>query len=139
MKKLLDTIDDYVDFFSPMISALGEHLDLHMVVLFGSRARGDHATHSDFDVVIVGDFQGTFLSRLEWISRYLPEVPMDVFCYTVDEFEALFADFNVTAIDAIGEGIVLFGKNLFAAYKARHEEFTRRGMKKGNFALHLPS
>lgn len=124
--------------FRDFIDAVSRRVSLHTVILFGSRARGTAGPWSDYDLVVVADFQESFMDRGRWVVQLGPRVPMDVFCYTPGEFERMFASFNLTAIDAIGEGIVLHGEAFIAPYKRRHAEFVRRGMRKLAHALVPP-
>ena len=58
-------------------------------ILFGSRARGDHWEHSDWDVVLVSDdFEGVpFPERVTRLLRDLSVSDVELFCYTPEEFE----------------------------------------------------
>lgn len=60
------------------------------VVFFGSRAKGEALQESDFDVIVVsGAFVNTnFFRRTEKMYDYWLEAePLEVFCYTPEEFE----------------------------------------------------
>ena len=62
---------------------------LDRVILFGSRARGDHFKTSDFDFIIVSkNFSSIpFLERLSRMYDYWEEdVDVEAICYTPDEF-----------------------------------------------------
>jgi uncharacterized protein len=132
------TQSELLELFNPMIDGIKERITLHAVVVFGSRARGDANTYSDYDVLIIGNFKESFRKRGDWVMRMTPDVSTDLFCLTHEEFATLFDDFNLTAIDAIGEGIVLVGEDFIAPFKARHEDHARKGMKKTSCLLIHP-
>jgi predicted nucleotidyltransferase len=113
-----------------MINSIGERIRLHAVVLFGSRARGDAHEMSDYDLVIIADFKEPYNHRRDWVVRLAPMISVDLFCFTPVEFRKLFDDLNLTAIDAIGEGIVLAGEDFIRPYKEQYEDMTARGMRK---------
>ncbi|NVM54461.1 MAG: nucleotidyltransferase domain-containing protein [Candidatus Helarchaeota archaeon] len=127
------------ELFSDMIQKIRHKINLKAVILFGSRAKGDAKFYSDFDLVIIGDFQMPFLERIKWVLWQTPSVPVDVFCYTPKEFDKMFHSYHLTAIDAIGEGVVLFGKDFVKAYKKHYENFVKHGMRKTDCTLVPPS
>ncbi|MGV9203862.1 MAG: nucleotidyltransferase domain-containing protein [Promethearchaeia archaeon] len=118
------------EIFAQMIDKIKEHIRLDAFILFGSRARNDYLPHSDYDILIVGSFQKPYLKRGEWVIEYAPSLAIDLFTYTPDEFDTLFHQYNLTAIDAIGEGIPLYGNPFYKKYKKIYLRFKARGMKK---------
>lgn len=79
-----------------------------LIVLFGSRARGEAGRWSDYDVVVVRRTERRFLDRLREVDRALAAVrePVDVFVYTPEEFR----DMQERALGVIlrSEGVVLY-------------------------------
>ncbi len=57
-------------------------------------------------------------------------VSVDLFCFTPEEFRKILADLNLTAIDPVGEGIVLSREEFIKPYKEQFEDMTARGMRK---------
>ncbi len=63
------------------------------IILFGSRARGDHLKHSDYDLIVVSKrFEGVpFIRRAALLLKHLYRkgvvLPLEFLCYTVEEFE----------------------------------------------------
>lgn len=63
------------------------------VILFGSRARGDHYVDSDWDIAIVSDAftDKDVLERRELVRDAvrdaLPGESVDIVCYTPDEYK----------------------------------------------------
>lgn len=129
---------EFQNFFQNMILQIKKRINLKSVILFGSRARGDAKSNSDYDLVIIADFQEKYLARSDWILEFVPFVSIDLFCYTPQEFEKLFLSYNITAIDAIGEGTTLFGDDYIKSYKERYKDFVSRGLKKDKCILIPP-
>ncbi|MBN2153822.1 MAG: hypothetical protein JW839_20355 [Candidatus Lokiarchaeota archaeon] len=48
-------------------------------------------------------------------------------------------EYRLTPIDAVGEGVVLFGDEWVRPYKQRHAELVEHGMRKTDCALIPPS
>lgn len=73
--------------------ALSSKIRVKSVYLFGSRARGSYREDSDYDIAVVSpDFAGMdFLERQRLarplVRKVLGDVPLDVVCYTEEEFE----------------------------------------------------
>ena len=139
MKNDTQTALNYHSLFDDMIFHINKKIRVHAVILFGSRAKGSARKTSDYDIIIIGDFRKRFLDRGKWVSHLLPSLPIDVFCYTREEFENMFSSFHLTAIDGIGEGIVLFGQKFLKSYQERYDEFVQRGMKKYKCVLLPPN
>ena len=78
------------------------------IILFGSRARGEERSDSDYDFIIVKD------TNERWIRRSLsiPDVPFraDFFVYTPEEFEQM-KDSNIFMVEALKNHIILYDKN----------------------------
>ena len=73
---------------------LQQRMPDHTVLLFGSRARGDHSPHSDIDLVVLGDFPITMAepirSGMQDVARrlYGPGVDANCLPYSWDAFLA---------------------------------------------------
>lgn len=102
-------IDDRVRNF---VERLSNGLDVEKIILFGSRARGDHLIDSDYDFIIVSeDFDGIFFpDRCKLIYRYWDkwDRSVEALCYTSEEFAKKSSEICVVS-EAIREGIVLKG------------------------------
>ncbi len=89
------------------IRTLTAHYIIKKVILFGSRARGDHLKMSDFDFIIVSpDFKGVhFTKRMASIYKYWDEhYDIEPLCYTVEEFEEKRKEIGIVS-QAVKEGI----------------------------------
>lgn len=68
----------------------------YTVILFGSRARGDHRPDSDWDILVIGD-----------IEPDKPFLPINLFYYKPDALTTEIKKFNTIVIDAFYEGKLL--------------------------------
>lgn len=75
--------------FNRFLARLEERLKPERVILFGSRARGDHRKTSDFDLLVVSKkFRGVlWVKRAPMVIR-LWDIPLDIepICLTPEEF-----------------------------------------------------
>lgn len=124
--------------FQNMIQHIQKRTSLKAIILFGSWARGTAHPKSDYDLVVIADFKEKYFARSDWILEAAPFVSIDLFCYTTQEFDSLFFSYNITAIDAIGEGLILYGEDYIKPYKEKYKDFVRRGMKKSKCILFPP-
>lgn len=97
-----------------VVSVIKRMLPDARVVLFGSRARGDHLADSDIDIIVVsGAFEGIhFTDRASLIIKALVVegvrvgVDVELFCYTPGEFEEKRREFGLVK-GALEEGVEL--------------------------------
>ena len=80
------------------------------VILFGSRARGDHKPWSDYDLLIIANFDEPYLERIKHLIDLLKDVkiPIEPHPYTLEEALSMLKRGNPTLIDALEEGIILY-------------------------------
>lgn len=91
--------------------ALAKVISIRQLVLFGSRAKGDFQSDSDFDVLVVSsDFEGmpVHLRAKKTYPIWSDERPVELLCYTPKEAErrAKSPVRNVVA-DALKEGVII--------------------------------
>lgn len=103
--------DEVVDLFiTSALPRLVERLQPELVLVFGSRARGEAHAGSDLDVIVVAQAfaEIPFLKRMPMLLR-LARFPrhIDFLCYTPEEFEQVR---SVSAVvnDALREGEVVY-------------------------------
>jgi predicted nucleotidyltransferase len=125
--------------FFDMIKKIRKRVSLYAFIVFGSQARGNALPYSDYDIVIIANFKEKYLDRSKWLVQIAPAIPIDIFCYTPSEFDMLFNQYNLTAINAIDEGIFLMGEQFLEKYEKRLKLFKERGMKKKDHILIPPS
>ncbi|MEM2146943.1 MAG: nucleotidyltransferase domain-containing protein [Candidatus Jordarchaeaceae archaeon] len=121
------------------IREITKKLRVHCIILWGSRARGDYKPYSDYDIIVIADFKEKFLERLNTLMELAPSQPnIEVLGYTAEEFETMFQQGNVTALDAIYEGIPLYGEEYFEKYAKRLKELFERGLERTSCTWKLP-
>ena len=88
---------------------LREEVGAEMVILFGSRARGDWLKESDYDFIVVSQrFQDVPWPRrpVELYRLWVGSPGIELLCYTPEEFQHKSREINVVA-EALREGIQL--------------------------------
>jgi uncharacterized protein len=125
-----DVNNNIVKMFQNFIHDLTQNINAKAVILFGSQARGTARPHSDYDILMIADFQDRFIHRAQKLIPWLPDLPLDLFCYTPIEFDTMFNSYRITAIDAIEEGKILFGEEYLRPYQEKLQDFHKHGMKK---------
>ncbi|HEY9204923.1 MAG TPA: nucleotidyltransferase domain-containing protein [Candidatus Methanoperedens sp.] len=74
------------------------------IILYGSRARGTFTGTSDIDK--------------DLIDANTSHFPIEPLGYTEAEFETMLMSFRIAALDAVREGVPLYGENYFNKGKA---------------------
>ena len=101
------------------------------IILFGSRARGDYLNDSDYDFLIISDNfkEMDFFDRIRLIENMWNENEsfgvLEVFPYTKKEFLELLEKKNLTALDGLEDGIVLYADESFNKIKEIYDEMKR--------------
>lgn len=103
-------VDNVVDKYLEKVKL---RVKLHLLIVLGSRARGDYKPSSDVDVVVVADELPQ-----DWWS-FLKEPLIDPRAYTPREFLKSIRRLDPTALDAMAEGVVVHNDGFLA--KARRE------------------
>lgn len=88
------------------------------VILFGSRARGDHATDSDWDLCVLLDDDiapGVFTPSALWRAVRDVGLAIQVTPMRRSVFETSRADVNALAHDVAKDGVLLFDRALSPA------------------------
>ncbi|MBI5804285.1 nucleotidyltransferase domain-containing protein [Candidatus Pacearchaeota archaeon] len=95
--------------FAKHLNFLGKLFSPEKVILFGSRARGEHLEDSDIDVIVVSKkFNGiNFRERIiEAYGMWDKKQGLDIICYTPEEFEKKKKQIGIVQ-EAVKEGIEL--------------------------------
>lgn len=107
MDRITDkAVKKWIDSFLEMVN---KKYSPEKVLIFGSRARGDHLIDSDVDIIIVSKkFEGiNWLDRIRNVSAdWEGFVLLEPLCYTPEEFEEKKNEIGIVS-QAIQEGIEL--------------------------------
>ena len=102
--------------------------NLESIILFGSRARGDYLSDSDFDILIIlRECKDRVIDRPLKYYEVISNMPIDLFVYTVDEFEKMYKDGNCLVFDILYEGVVLYDRGFFTKMRKRFMKMLRDG------------
>lgn len=67
--------DGYLD---GAVKRLKNVVDTHAIILFGSRARGDYLPWSDYDLLVLADFNEPYLDRIKILLNLLSDIPIPI-------------------------------------------------------------
>ncbi len=90
-----------------LLQILREKFGPLKIILFGSRARGDHLKGSDYDLLIVSSSfeKFNFRERIQKVYELLDEpLPLDAICLTPAEFKRKREEIGIVRL-AVREGI----------------------------------
>jgi len=122
------------------VKRLVEKYRLTAVILFGSRARGDWGPWSDYDLLIIGDFEKSYVDRIGDILEILSDVkiPVEPHPYTLKEALDMLNKGNPLIFDAIEEGMVLYSSEDYGKLLETFRRLKEKGMRKGSTSIILP-
>ena len=121
------------------VDRLRSRYRLHAVILFGSRARGDWGPWSDYDLLIVAEFEAPYLERIGEVMEVLEGLgPIEPHPYTLEEALSMLERGSPTIVDALEEGVVLFEGPGLAALREAHDRMRRRGLRRTETSVRLP-
>ncbi len=93
-------------------SSLLKRLEVHKVILFGSRARGDAEPYSDMDVVVVldklsGVHDADYISECAWEAGFESGIVIVPIVYSRDEWEKSPERYSLLAMAVEKEGVTI--------------------------------
>ncbi len=84
---------DKEELLEKIAEAVSKEIEFEKVYLFGSHARGDYRENSDLDIAVVSkNFENMkkkerYEKIIESIREVTGETPVDLICYTPEEFD----------------------------------------------------
>jgi len=129
--------EDSLKVLKEAVEKLRNRYELHAVILFGSYARGDQKPWSDYDLLVIAEFEEKYLERFKKLFEVLPS-KVEPHPYTIEEAIEMLKRGNPTIVDAIEEGIVLFSDEKFEELKKIYEVMKKRGMRRSKVSIILP-
>lgn len=111
------------------------------IVLFGSRARGNHRPWSDYDLLVVADFEEKYLDRFLRIYELTDDLGLNIepHPYTMNEALEMLRKGNPIIVDALSEGVVLYAGNRFEELLRLYRELVEKGLRRTETSIILPS
>ena len=136
----LDLPASYTNSLARYTATVVDRLQPECVILYGSLAKGTYTDLSDMDLVVIASaLPDPFMDRLDLLQRLNQGLgPIEALGYTPAEFEEMLQRGHVTALDAVADGISLFGSDYFRQLKVIFEEMVRGGLHRTNCAWVLP-
>ena len=114
--------------------------DIIVVILFGSRARGDWGPWSDYDLLIIGNFRVKYIDRIREILELMDDIPLPVepHPYTIEEAINLLKKGNPTIVDALEEGKILYSNDSFNIIMDLYNNLKKKGLKRTSTSIIVP-
>ncbi|MEM1831278.1 MAG: nucleotidyltransferase domain-containing protein [Desulfurococcaceae archaeon] len=111
------------------------------IVLFGSRARGNHRPWSDYDLLVVADFEEKYLDRFLRIYELTDDLGLNIepHPYTMNEALEMLRKGNPIIVDALSEGVVLYAGNRFEELLRLYRKLVEKGLRRTETSIILPS
>lgn len=115
-------VDRFRRYVETVLAERGEEIEF--IVLFGSMARGNWSSGSDFDLLIGLriDDQKRFLDRVYDYERVAPG-PVEPFVYSRSEWEQMWRNLHMTFLEAADYGIPLFDRGAWARIRWEFEQY----------------
>lgn len=118
-----------LDLLRKYVKRVSEAVKINAVVLFGSRARGDHGPWSDYDLFIMGEFHEKYLDRLKTLIDLSSgfKLSIEPHPYTFEEAVEMLEKGHPTVVDAIEEGIVITADEKYDRLLEKYREMKKAG------------
>ncbi|MEM4531638.1 MAG: nucleotidyltransferase domain-containing protein [Thermofilaceae archaeon] len=123
-----------------MVEKITSVLRVDAIVLFGSRARGDYKPWSDYDILVLADFEEKYLDRIGRIFEITKDLTLNIepHPYTLEEAIEMLKKGNPIIVDALSEGVVLYASERFSRLVEVYLELVKRGLRKTETSVIVP-
>jgi len=128
------------NYLNLVIDRLCSKYKIIAIILIGSRARGDWKPWSDYDLLILGNFDKNYLDRILEILGIIEDIPIDIepHPYTLDEAIKMLRRGNLMIFDSLEEGKILFKTSGLEKLYNMYKELKKRGMRKTETSIIIP-
>ncbi|MCS7138231.1 MAG: nucleotidyltransferase domain-containing protein [Candidatus Caldarchaeum sp.] len=111
------------------VGRVSENIKIHAALLFGSRARKEHGPWSDYDILLIGEFEEKYLERLSKALELAAsfKLPIEPHPYTLEEAVKMLERGNPTIVDSIEEGVVIYADEEFSKILQKYQEMKKAG------------
>ena len=123
------------------VERLVKELDAKIIILFGSRARGDWKPWSDYDLLIIADFKEKYLDRIKRVLDIVGDLPIHIepHPYTLEEAIIMLKKGNPIIVDALEEGKILYAGPELERLLSLYRKLKEKGMRKTETSIIVPS
>jgi predicted nucleotidyltransferase len=110
------------------------------VILYGSLAKGTYTDLSDMDLIVIAPWlPDPFMDRLDLLQRLNQGLgPIEALGYTASEFQEMLQRGHVTALEALADGVPVYGDRYFSGLKDIFQDMVRRGLRRSTCSWVLP-
>ena len=103
------TATDIARFVKTFVNALSERIQVELVILFGSRARGEASEESDIDLLVVSpDFVQDVLADYALLHACIPVLDVDVDAIPRRPEQVAAAEPDSLLATVLGDGVVVY-------------------------------
>ncbi len=100
---------------------------------------GDWMPISDYDLLVVADFDEPFLDRIYQLSSLVEGLmPVEFHPYRLEEVREMLGRGVVSIVDALEEGVSLYESTSFQEIRKTFREMKKKGLRKSSTAVILP-
>ena len=112
--------------------------DAPTIILSGSTALGEDMPWSDVDLIVIADFEKSFLQRLEELAPSInSRFNFEAVGYTPQEFMDMLGGLNIKAIEAVEQGIPINSSPVYTELKRKLNELRSEGLERTNCSYRL--
>jgi hypothetical protein len=100
-----------------------------------------HLSHwANWDLLVIGgDLPANYRGRFRLLMRLRPRLtPIQVQTYTRAEWEQMLVDKHVTVLEALRDGRVLHGQELFARWRRQFQRWQDMGLRRTECTWVIP-
>ena len=113
-----------------ILSVIRRNYKLLTVIAIGSRAEGKHKPWSDIDIVAILETIPSHIDR--WCDFVFDNTPLiEPRIYTKEEFLRALEELDLTALESMHHGLIIYDRNFYNKAKRKFNEVVRRwGLKR---------
>ena len=109
-----------------ILNVIRRNYRLLTIIIIGSRAEGKHKSWSDIDVVAIFETLPPHTDR--WSDFMFNNTPLiEPRIYTKEEFLKALEELDLTALESMHHGLVIYDKNFYNKAKRKFNEVVKSG------------
>lgn len=141
MQETLLTTDQLPIWADEFAQAVASTYSPGCVILFGSVARQEQQLDSDIDIIVIGgNLPENRSERFRLLMRLRPRLaPIQVQSFTLDEWKVMMDEKHLTVLEALSDGKVLHGVDLFRQWREQFKNWQHRGLRRTDRAWTIPA